>query len=126
MSDDDFVTPIEVVCEGRKLQLRRDQLNVANLSKLSHVAQDTLYLISDDDFVALPNQDGQFPSLQSYRTWRVEGMSMMTNKPPVLEQISSSSYRWKPKPIVSPLRTKTNVPALTTEPIIQQVCIILA
>ena len=39
-------------------------------------APDTLYLISgDDDFVALPDKDGKFPSMQSYRTWQVEGMA---------------------------------------------------
>ena len=58
MSDDDFVSLIEVHCKGRRLHLRRDQLTVANLSKLSNIAPDTIYLISDDDFVALPDNEG--------------------------------------------------------------------
>ena len=130
MSNDNFVVPIEVICEGRKQQLRNDQLNVPNLAKLSHISPETLYFISEDDFVALPDRDGNFSSLQSLRTWRVEGV-LMTSKSPALEHGSSSlwnsydcrNYRWKPKPVL-PLRTKqTNVPALTTEPTIQQVCV---
>ena len=129
MSDDDFVTPIELFCDGRKLQLRKDQLNVSNLAKLGHISPETLYLISEDNFVALPDKDGKFISLQSFRTWQVEG-TPMTSKSPASEQSTSlwnsyecRKYRWKPKPVFRLRSKQTNVPALTTESTIQQVCI---
>ena len=73
-SDDDFITQIEVKCDGRNMQLRRDQLTVPNLAKLSHVLPDTLYLISDDGYVALPDSQGQFSAVECFRVWRVEGV----------------------------------------------------
>ena len=123
--DDDFaVTSIEVYCEGRKLQLRKDQLTVANLSKLSNICPDTIYLTSEDGFVALPNSDGRFPSLKAYRTWRAEGVAKTTTSKP-LEGKSECSYnqehiksrtKWRPK--FFPPRKQPVPPA---EPIIQQV-----
>ena len=130
MSDDDFVTPIEVHCEGRRLHLRRDQLTVANLSKLSNIAPDTIYLISDDDFVALPDNEGRFPSLQAFRTWRTEGVVQTTNNSSKSEGKSEyygqerfgyGRIKWKPK-IFPPRKQALPLLAHTNpEPVIHQV-----
>ena len=103
---------VEVTCDGRKLQVRRDQLTVPNLSKIFHVVPDTLYLVSDDGNVALPDEHGRFSSIEFFCVWQVEGVKSSKGASPgfgkVLGASSSTSglnsaglsgvrSKWKPK-----------------------------
>ena len=96
----------DVTCDDqagnlRKLSLRADQVNVKNLSKLSRIIPDTMYLLSEDDgHVSLPDpESGRFDGLACFRTWRVSGML-----PSIIDKGASSTppqqilqRKWKPK-----------------------------
>ena len=72
-SDSEYTPPVEVTCDGRKLQVRLEQLAVHNLAKIFHIVPDTLFLVSEDGSVALPDGNARFSDVESFRVWQVEG-----------------------------------------------------
>lgn len=90
-SDSDYIPTIDIVNEGRKLQIQSDQLTMQNLAKIFNVVPDTLFLVSEDGHVVLPDQFGMFVGIQSYRTWKVEGVKSSKGVVPAFGKSTSAA-----------------------------------
>lgn len=90
------------------LQLRSDQITVNNIARTFRLIPQTIILVSESGTVAIPDgEDGAFPDLDSFLTWKVEGdkSTFRNQSGPLAFQAGPpsgnnppSKERWKPQP----------------------------
>ena len=98
---------VDILFEGRNLQLRVDQITVNNLTKTFRLIPQTVILVSTCGTVALPDvNDGLFYDLDPTLSWTVEGDKSSTSRPGQLMQSTNlnpastikneKKEKWKP------------------------------
>ena len=55
-------------------------LKTANLSKIFGLFPQSITLVSEDGFVEVPNEEGDFVNIDEFVTWNVEGEKMNSNQ----------------------------------------------
>lgn len=99
---------VEVTYQDRTLQLRPSQLTVSSLARTFRLVGNTIFLISTSGTVAIPDDDGSFPDLDTLLSWTVEGDQATTTLrstsldhgsawAPVGSVKSSGKDRWRPQ-----------------------------
>ena len=69
---------VEVAYQDRSFQLRASQVTVSNLARTFRLVGSTIILISSSGTVAIPDDDGCFPDLDTLLSWTVEGDQVTT------------------------------------------------
>lgn len=96
----DVASYVDLSFEGRTLQLRCDQVTVANIARTFRLIPETIILVSDS---AIPDENGCFPDIDSILGWTVEGDKSSRNQAaamfsgqPSVKSLPPTKERWKP------------------------------
>ena len=90
---------VTVTHDGRSLQMRLDQLTVNVLSKAFRIIPETLFLVSEQGTIAMP-EEGKFQDVDECMNWIVEGDKTTTGSGAARGASTSASSskpsKWKP------------------------------
>ena len=64
---------VNLAYQDRQLQMRVDQVSINTLARTFHLIPDTIILVSEMGTVAIPDESGTFPGLDTMINWTVEG-----------------------------------------------------
>ena len=89
---------VNLVYQERQLQMRVDQVSINSLARTFRLIPETIILVSEMGTVAIPDESGTFPGLDTMINWTVEGDAVSSRyQPSPLALGPKTKGKWKPQ-----------------------------